>query len=202
MAPIIILIRHGEALHNIAHEWDLPDPSLTEKGIEESRALAAELEPKFPFTQAECRIVVSPLKRTLQTVRYGLQWLQDRGVPAEVRAEWQETTSRPCDVGEDPSIIKNEWPDLDFSSLDPVYPQKTGLYESTEAAFRKRGAFAKRWLFERPEKCIVVVTHAGFLRRLVGGERFLNVEYRTYELVEESENLELKEISRAKASLE
>ncbi|KAI0385829.1 phosphoglycerate mutase-like protein, partial [Hypomontagnella monticulosa] len=196
MAPIIILIRHGEALHNINDDWGLPDPGLTEKGIEQCKALATELESKFPFAPNECRIVVSPLTRTLQTVQYGLQWLRDRGVPTEVRAEWQETTNNPCDIGKEPLILQNEWPDLDFSTLDLVYPQKTGLYEASEEAFQRRASFAKRWLFKRPEKCIVVVSHSGFIRRLLKGPRFRNLEYRTYELVEESGDLGLKEMNR------
>ncbi|KAI0175642.1 phosphoglycerate mutase-like protein [Hypoxylon sp. FL1284] len=201
MSPTIILIRHGEALHNIAHDWGLPDPSLTEKGIEESRCLAADLEANFPFAQDECRIVVSPLRRTLQTVQYSLQWLRDLGVPVEVRAEWQETSSNPCDIGQDASVLQDEWPDLDFSSLDPVYPQKIGLYESSEAAYRKRATFARRWLFQRPEKCIVVVTHSGFLRRTVKGPKYKNVEYRTYKLVEDEEDVHLEEISRGAEKL-
>lgn len=41
------------------------------------------------FLRDECRIVASPLKRTLQTVQHGLEWLRDCHVPVEVRAEWQ-----------------------------------------------------------------------------------------------------------------
>lgn len=156
----------------------MPDPELTEKGIEQCRQLAEDLEARFTFTRDECRIVVSPLRRTLQTVQHGLQWLRDRNVPVEVRAEWQvglhprgtnsegsvrtdpiqETTDYPCDVGTELSVLEKDWPDFDFSTLDPVYPQKTGLYEASEDAFRRRASFAKRWLYERPEKCIVVVT--------------------------------------------
>ncbi|KAI5861856.1 phosphoglycerate mutase-like protein [Durotheca rogersii] len=200
MAPVVILIRHGEALHNILHDWELPDPDLTEKGVEQCKALMAELEPNLPFAQEECRIVVSPLRRTLQTVHHGLQWLRDRGVPVEVRAEWQETTDNPCDIGREPSSIMSEWPDFDFSGLDPIYPQKIDLYENSEEAFQKRASLVKRWLFRRPEKCVVVVTHSGFLKRVVQGPKFRNVEYRMYELVEGTEDLELSEISRGKAS--
>ncbi|XXG93979.1 hypothetical protein Hte_000230 [Hypoxylon texense] len=186
MAPIVILIRHGEALHS----------------IEQSKALAAELAADFPFAHEECRIVVSPLRRTLETLQYSLQWLRDRGVPVDVRAEWQETTNNPCDIGDDPSVLQEEWPDLDFSSLDPVYPHKTGLYEASEAAYQKRASFARRWLFKRPEKCILVVTHSGFLKRTVQGPKYKNVEYRTYELFEDSEDVHFKEISRDTACVE
>ncbi|KAI0013418.1 histidine phosphatase superfamily [Xylariaceae sp. FL0662B] len=200
MAPVIILIRHGEALHNIDDDWTIPDPGLTSKGVEQCRAMAAELEPRFTFTPDECRIVVSPLTRTLQTVHHGLQWLLSKGVPTEVRAEWQETTDLPCDVGRELSTIQSEWPGFDFSHLDPTYPQKIGLYENSEEAFHKRASVAKRWLFGRPEKCIVVVTHSGFLKRVVQGPKFKNMEYKTYELVKHAseESLELREIDGQK----
>ncbi|RYP23769.1 hypothetical protein DL767_008724 [Monosporascus sp. MG133] len=208
MAPTVILIRHGEALHKIAmssdvweHEWELPDPELTKRGLEQCSKLAADLEERLPFGRDECRIVVSPLKRTLQTVRHGLQWLQNLDVPVEVRAEWQETSDNRCDIGTEVALLQKDWPDFDFSGLDPVYPQKTGLYEASEDAFRQRASFAIRWLFERPEKCIVVVTHSGFLKRALNtgeSDRFQHVEYRIYEFDVDSEGPQLREIDRRK----
>ncbi|KAI1253495.1 hypothetical protein MGN70_005703 [Eutypa lata] len=189
MAPTVILIRHGEALHK-----------LTEKGFEQCRKLAEDLKTRFPFSEDECRIVASPLKRTLQTVQHGLEWLRDCHVPVEVRAEWQETTDYPCDIGTELPLLEKDWPDFDFSNLDPVYPQKIGLYEASEDAFQRRASFARRWLFEQPEKCIIVVTHSGFLKRaLNSSERFQNVEYRTYVVDKDnSENLQFREIDRRK----
>lgn len=96
----------------------------------------------------------------------------------------QETTGNPCDIGTDPSIIGKEWPDLDFSQLDPVYPSKTGLYDPSEEALLKRASVAREWLFQRKEKFVIVVTHSGFLRRVVDGARYKNMEYRTYDFAE------------------
>ncbi|CAJ2501601.1 Uu.00g044540.m01.CDS01 [Anthostomella pinea] len=200
MAPVVILIRHAEGLHSKyrAHDWSIFDPKLTVKGIEQCKVLAAELEPRFPFTREESLIVVSPLARTLQTVQHSLPWLQARGVPVEVRAEWQETTANPCDVGAALSELEADWPDFDFSKVDPVYPEKTGLYGPSEEAIQNRASVVRRWLFERPEKCVVVVTHSGFLRRLVHGPKYQNVEYRAYRFADglaEGE-LELKELNK------
>ncbi|KAI0600786.1 histidine phosphatase superfamily, partial [Biscogniauxia sp. FL1348] len=198
MAPLVILVRHAEALHNINDDWELHDPALSEKGIEQCRILAEDLQRDFPFTADECRIVVSPLTRTLQTVHYALPWLRDQGVPVEVRAEWQEWTDNPCDIGSDPTSIKKDWPDFDFSELDPIYPQKVGLYGASPEALQKRSSFARRWLSERPEKCIIVVTHSGFLKRVVEGAKFRNVEYRSYEVVDNSATgeIDLKELNK------
>jgi broad specificity phosphatase PhoE len=62
---------------------------LTQKGIEQCRTLASQLEASFPYNKDDCRIIVSPLSRTLQTVEHSLGWLLESGVPVDVRAEWQ-----------------------------------------------------------------------------------------------------------------
>ena len=79
--------------HHI-HQWEMHDPGLTRKGITQCETLAGDLPPNVPYDPKNCRIVVSPLTRTLQTVQYGLKWLVDLGVPVEVRAEWQVCFTR------------------------------------------------------------------------------------------------------------
>lgn len=71
------------------HEWDIHDPALTEKGFEQCKSLASDLKSNYSFPRNETLIVVSPLKRTLQTFQQGLGWLVDEGVPVQLRAEWQ-----------------------------------------------------------------------------------------------------------------
>ncbi|TGJ80202.1 hypothetical protein E0Z10_g8567 [Xylaria hypoxylon] len=180
----------------MAHDWSIFDPELTERGIRQCETLADLLEANFPHAIEGCRIVVSPLTRTLQTVQYSLKWLLGRGVPVEVRAEWQEDTANPCDVGAERSALEKAWPSYDFSQLDPVYPQKTGLYGPEEETIRKRAAVVRRWLSEQSDECIIVVTHSGFLDRVVHGPRYRNVEYRSYEIErDDSGNVELIELA-------
>ncbi|KAI1266778.1 phosphoglycerate mutase-like protein [Xylariaceae sp. FL1019] len=185
MAPIVILIRHAQALHNVDDNWEIFDPALTDQGISQCKALSARLEANFPYPKEECRIIVSPLTRTLETVQHSLGWLLDSGVPVEVRAEWQETTANPCDIGAPRAEIEAAWPDFDFTSLDPVYPEKTGFYDPSEEALLERAAAGRQWLAQQKEKCIVVVTHSGFLVRVIEGPRFKNTEYRAYEVVDD-----------------
>ncbi|KAI0107541.1 histidine phosphatase superfamily [Nemania sp. FL0031] len=182
MAPIVILIRHAQALHNVQNDWSIFDPKLTEKGIEQCKTLAVQLEACFPYSTEGCRIIVSPLSRTLQTVQHSLGWLLEQGVPVVARAEWQEDTANPCDVGAERSELEKAWPTYDFSQLDPVYPQKTGLYGPSEETIRERAAVVRQWLSEQPDKVIIVVTHSGFLNRVVQGPRYRNVEYRAYNI--------------------
>lgn len=160
--------------------------------------LEEDLRRRYDLTKENTLIVVSPLRRTLQTYEHGLKWLSDEGVPVELRAEWQasttaplsypvltagslqETTGNPCDIGSDVAEIAKDWPELDFSRLDPVYPAKTGLYDPSEECLRRRALFARQWLYHRPEKYVIVVTHSGFIQRTVVGVKYKNVEYRTY----------------------
>ncbi|KAI0136545.1 hypothetical protein BJ170DRAFT_677417 [Xylariales sp. AK1849] len=166
-------------------DWEIADPILTEKGLAQCESLALDLKSKYSFPEHETLLVVSPLKRTVQSYHGGLSWLVKAGVPVQLRAEWQETTANPCDIGTDASVMQREWPDLNFSSLDPLYPAKTGVYDPSEEALLKRATFARQWLFFRPEKYIIVMTHSGFLKRVVEGPKYENVEYRTYDFVDE-----------------
>ncbi|KAF3017502.1 hypothetical protein G7054_g3367 [Neopestalotiopsis clavispora] len=173
MPPRVILIRHGQALHN---------PALTSKGEAQCKQLALDIQNKYAFPKEETLIVVSPLRRTLQSYHHGLSWLAEEGIRVELRAEWQETTANPCDVGSEISVISKEWPQLDFSQLDPVYPAKTGLYDASQESLLRRARVARQWLFHRPEKFIIVMTHSGFIRRVVPDcAKYANAEYRTYD---------------------
>lgn len=115
----------------------------------------------------------------------------------------QETTSKPCDVGTEGHQVRQDWPDFDWSKVDPVYPRKSGLYEANEEAYAKRSLTVRKWLYNCPEKCVLVVTHAGFLSKMVGGQRFQNVEYRVYKFDTDSESdasLNLVEVAQERPS--
>ncbi|KAI9728846.1 MAG: hypothetical protein M1834_007233 [Cirrosporium novae-zelandiae] len=128
------------------------------------------------------------MRRTLQTTEQSLGWLMERGVPAVVRAEFQETTIKPCDVGSPISQISQEWPQFDWSEIDPVYPSKEGFYEYSQEALTKRGIAARRWLRDRPEKAIAVVSHAGFLRVGLCQKKFDNADFRVFDFEEGEEH--------------
>jgi hypothetical protein len=88
----------------------------------------------------------------------------ERGVPVILRAEWQENSDQPCDTGSEILAMKKEWPQFDWSTVDPKYPTKTGIYTFSKEGLTQRGIAAKKWLRSRPEKVIAVVSHSGFLR--------------------------------------
>jgi hypothetical protein len=84
--------------------------------------------------------------------------------------------------------LKREFPQVDFSHVDPVFPDKLSpagaRYASTRRAILARGQSVLRELRERPEKAIIVVSHSGFLRAGVTGQWFMNADYRIFDFVE------------------
>jgi broad specificity phosphatase PhoE len=128
--------------------------------------------------------VVSPLRRTLQTATQSLGWLIEKGVPVHLRADWQENSDAPCDIGSAIPTMREEWPQFDWSTVDPIFPDKTGLYAYTIDALTKRGIEVRKWLRERPEKVIAVVSHSGFLRCGVSNRRFANADFRIFDFAE------------------
>jgi hypothetical protein len=120
------------------------------------------------------------MQRTLQTADRALGWLRPHGVPFIALAQWQETSVNRIDIGRPMAQVAAQFPWCDFSHMDPVWPAKKGLYEFSQAALVARGVAAKRWLLARPEKVIVVVSHAGFLRTGICNRNFGNADFRVF----------------------
>lgn len=124
------------------------------------------------------------MRRTLQTAAQSLGWLIDRGVPVVLRPEWQENSAKPCDTGTSIGDMSKEWPQFEWGDVDSVFPKKEGLYEFSRRGLTERGIAARKWLRERPEKVIVVVSHAGFLRLGVSYRKYENADYRIFDFAE------------------
>lgn len=112
----------------------------------------------------------------------------ERGVPCILRPEWQENSAKPCDRGTEISVMEKEWPQFGWSAVDPVYPAKTGLYEYSKRGLTERGIAARKWLRERPEKVIAVVSHSGFLRVGVSYRKYQNADFRIFDFAEGEED--------------
>ncbi|CAG8983919.1 hypothetical protein HYALB_00006886 [Hymenoscyphus albidus] len=191
MPPTVILIRHAQALHN----YSIPDPPLSSPlGFEKQCTELQEALKTDPIAQKAELIVISPMRRTLQTAQQGLGFLIDRGVPVILRAEWQENSDKPCDIGSPIPIISREFPDFDWSAVDPVWPSKTGLYRFSREGLMERGTMAKEWLRSIPEKVIVIVSHSGFLRVGVSHKGYYNADYRIFEFGEGEKEGDLVEL--------
>ncbi|KAK6858467.1 phosphatase [Apiospora arundinis] len=192
MAPTLILIRHAEALHNLTKDYHIHDPELTETGHAQVQELRANLI-NHPVAQNAGLIVTSPMIRTMQTAMGSLDWLIEKGIKIEADAGWQENSAKPCDTGMPGAavVLAPKFPAVDFSTLDPVYPDKLtpagSHYFATRGAILNRGQASLRRLRDRPEKVIVVVSHSGFLRLGVTGCYYMNADYRIFDFEEEEQ---------------
>lgn len=89
MPPTLLLIRHAQALHNATSDWSIHDPPLSKLGEEQCKELQESLKNSQIANQVEL-IVISPMRRTLQTASIGLEWLiKDKGIKVLTDAGWQ-----------------------------------------------------------------------------------------------------------------
>lgn len=181
------VVRHAEGIHNHLQDKTIPDPPLTQKGIEQCERLSQI----FPYKQDIGLVVTSPLRRTTQTALIGFQKTLDQkyyspdvprrgGCPEGARLllepNLQAHSFRPCDTGSSQSILRSEMPYLPWEELsfDPVFPAKEGSYATDVDSLSRRGHRLHRMLGQqfaalaestRPD--IVVVSHGGFMRYVV-----------------------------------
>ncbi|KAF1830018.1 phosphoglycerate mutase-like protein [Decorospora gaudefroyi] len=189
MPPKLLLIRHAQALHNATGDSSIRDAALTELGELQCRELQESLKQSEIGNQVEL-IVVSAQRRTLQTATIGLDWLIKKGIKVIPDANWQENADKPCDTGSPLDVISKEFPQYDFSVVDPSFPDKTtnlseNPYAFTQKSILARGQACLKNLYSRPEKVIAVVSHSGFLRTAVCNRLFFNADWRVFEFDEE-----------------
>ncbi|KAI1331701.1 phosphoglycerate mutase-like protein [Xylariaceae sp. FL0255] len=185
MPPTLVLIRHAQAEHNLTRDYNIRDPGLTERGRTQCVDLRNALQ-KDPIVQQADLIITSPMRRTIQTALDTVDWLIEKGVKIEADASWQENSDKPCDTGRDIKAVAAEFPDIDYSTVDPLWPDKRSTaasqYHYTKKAVLRRGQTALERLYSRPEKVIVVVSHSYFLRAGVAGTWFFNADYRIFDM--------------------
>lgn len=161
----MLLVRHAQS------EWNLHfgpsridpgifDPPLTEQGVEQAHAVAAELRGK-----GIRRILASPYQRTLQTAAIIAREL---GLPIAVEPLVRERCAFSCDQGSPASTLARLWPQLDFGALEERW--WGNLIESNDSLRARAGRFLAR-AAEMPDRDeTAVVSHWGFIRCVTGQE--------------------------------
>ncbi|KAK4122003.1 hypothetical protein N657DRAFT_698621 [Parathielavia appendiculata] len=125
MPPKQVLIRHAQAIHNIDTLPLLQNPFLTDLGRQQESQLREHFESHLPPDRKVQLIVVCPMRRAIQTCLIALDWLIDSGVPVVPSARWRDIYPKPCDTGTPALQLAAEFRQIDFSCLDPVYPDRT-----------------------------------------------------------------------------
>mmetsp|Transcript_19053 Transcript_19053/g.62724 ORF Transcript_19053/g.62724 Transcript_19053/m.62724 type:complete len:608 (-) Transcript_19053:889-2712(-) len=170
----VIFIRHGEAEHNSFADWGTRDPVLTENGWSQARGLRhlAILRDALGFNGKDKRaqlVVVSPLRRTLQTAQALMEIMRSipdfPSVTAIAHPDLQEISSGPCDTGHPAHLLSAQFPEVDFSLLpDDWYDkQRKGNFLSSERILR-----FLRWVVSRQEVKIICIGHLECFRDMLG----------------------------------
>lgn len=168
MPPVTIhCVRHAQGFHNISvANHAIHDPMLTQLGEDQCKTLQSN----FPFMDQVDGVVASPLKRTMYTALHSFgPAINNKHLKVIALPELQETSDLPCDTGSDVPDIEREFRaqpvDLNYMYTPPAraWNSKTGKWAATASAVDDRARVAREWLYSRPEKEIVVVTHGGFL---------------------------------------
>ena len=187
---IIHFVRHAQGFHNVfpmgqramIHDPSCHDAKLTEHGIQQ----CDELQRKSSALRPEL-VVASPLTRTLQTAErcFGPQ-RKASGAKLLALELVRETVNYYCDGRRSLTVIAKDLGFegvVDFSECTSdhdeiwaAYERKLGPHETHQGlretadlhALHARAVAAVAWIGSRPEREIVVVSHAAFLHHLFG----------------------------------
>lgn len=147
----VFLQKYG-TYYSVTFDYSIHDPSLTSLGESQARAVG-QTYPSLLTSNA--LLVSSPLRRTIQTAL-----LAFHRNPL-LHPGFQENSSKPCDTGSPASALKKEFPELDFTLVVDGWDSKQGEWAPDEASLARRAAKMRKWLKEREENEIIVVTHGG-----------------------------------------
>jgi broad specificity phosphatase PhoE len=173
MAAQIHLVRHAEAVHNATKDKNIVDPPLTEYGVQQSLLLRQT----FPHHDKVGVVLTSPLRRGIQTALGGFGHLAEQGIPLTIYPDIQPRNSKNSDYGTDREVLETEFPALDFSVLNNVWPKRDGIYADEEPAIQESGKRIRKHLAEliqqsegKEKRDIVLVTH-GIVGHFLTGKR-------------------------------
>jgi broad specificity phosphatase PhoE len=174
MPPILHLMRHGQGYHSSEVTPKdghlLHDPSLTPKGIAQCQSRRDAFD---RHSQIEL-LLASPLRRAIQTTTHAFAPCIARGLKIIALPAAEEVSSDPCDTGSSTATLRKEFGDdlVDFSHLstsaggDEGWFEHVGDYSSEAEKVHARAETLRRWIRERKEKEVVLVSHGYFAHYL------------------------------------
>jgi broad specificity phosphatase PhoE len=190
MTPKAIhFIRHAQGYHNIDNDQTIPDPDLTPKGIKQCEQLAQT----FPYFDRIDLVCASPIRRAIQTAQTSMApFLQSGKKKILALPLAQEAPAEPANTPSGIKRLQEEYGDIvNFERCMELsdYDSKTGTFAPDNHSLEGRAQALRRFLTDRDEEEIVVVSHGQFLHyvsrdvdeegRQLGGD-WENTEFRSY----------------------
>lgn len=192
-----------------AYPLHIRDPRLTQTGTRQAQRIP-DLLPADARANATL-ILTSPLRRCIQTclIAFGRQ-ISWHASKLMILPELQEIGTAECDRGSTKETLMEDFPMIreDIDQLGehwfekPADDDKGRLLELEQG--KERVQSFKKWLIDRSENVIIVVTHNGFLRELLGDELWLGSPRNSVNTPEEARKvgLENAEVRRVVMSLD
>ena len=195
---IVHFLRHAEGFHNQATEDGLNqqnsefyDASLNSVGVDQCAKLNNATAHIFNDVQL---LLISPLRRTIQTAIFTFPQLLHRIPWIAVEILREQTSKNPADHRHSVSQQSLNFPHISFENMEGDEDTVQRKYPDGEpdAHVVERAAVFLRYLANRPEKEVIVVSHGNYLFHLfnhvltnVGEEQkvyFQNCEIRSFVL--------------------
>ena len=137
---------------SVTCQYSVHDPPLTSLGEQQAHLIREN----YPFLlKSSAFLVSSPLRRTLQT---SLLTFNRNPLP---HPGFQESSAKPCDTGSPTSVLRKEFPELDFKWVGEEWNSNEGEWAPDETSLANRAERMRKWLKDRDENEIIVVTHGG-----------------------------------------
>lgn len=169
---ILLLVRHGEAYHNVTDQ-PIPDPDLTPKGIGQSLDVS-RLTAKFCNEKTKLipdLVVVSPLKRATQTALLAFPYISPEAnmwgnIPWICHPDVIERSNGTLsDIPSKATELMNLFRGIDYSLLEG----SNRLLEDAVHMNRRTKSFM-RWLQGRNEEVVVIASHSNWLESFCKNE--------------------------------
>lgn len=191
----LLLLRHGQALHNpraeaartagcsyeeflrLMKEDDALDAELTELGRDQARQACRNVKGGSEALRIEL-LVSSPLSRALETASLAFPEAATRSFLCLERL--REINGWLLNAQRIPrSALMKRFPTCDFSNLttedDTMWTEEL----EADASVVQRGYDSLRVLCNRPERCIAVCAHGGLFHKLLNDHPLVNADEAT-----------------------
>ncbi|CAM1501140.1 Fc.00g103020.m01.CDS01 [Cosmosporella sp. VM-42] len=180
MATITIL-RHGQSLHNVDRSYKIPDPQLTDLGMQQAAVLRGKLALQPDL------IVISPMTRTIQTslIAFPNALSAEGKVPVQIWPDLREAHDSICCKGVDREVLSAQFPQFDLDECHEKWDYEAHSHGG--AMIRAERVRQRLKELSSSYRNIYVVSHRGFIAYLVKGLRFDLCEHRQYRFAEELE---------------
>lgn len=107
--------------------------------------------------------MASPLRRALQTCQLCFQPVVDKGFKILALPYAEEASDDPSDTGSEVEVLQKEFPNqVDFNHVKHGWFLHDGDFATTPVALKARAAKLRRFIRDRPEKEVVLVSHGFF----------------------------------------